>query len=108
MSSRVLLGIPIIDDFGLSGPNLLPSLATVASMMAGTMFAIWLGQLISEYGIRNQGLSLIIFAGIISQVPTNFARIMSDAQSRWFIVGLRYCVDGSDRLAIVYVRRGPW
>ena len=38
-------------------------------MIAGTMFGIWLGQLISEYGIPNQGLSLIIFAGIVSQHP---------------------------------------
>ena len=35
------------------------------------MFAIWLGELISEYGIRGQGLSLVIFAGIVSQIPAN-------------------------------------
>ena len=38
----------------------LPTFATVMTMTAGTMFAIWLGELISEHGIRNQGLSLII------------------------------------------------
>ena len=41
----------------------LPSFAVVVTMTAGTMFAIWLGELISEYGLKNQGLSLIIFAG---------------------------------------------
>jgi preprotein translocase subunit SecY len=41
-------------------------LTIILSMTAGTMFAIWLGELISEYGIRNQGLSLIIFSGIVS------------------------------------------
>ena len=36
------------------------------------MFGIWLGQLISEYGIPNQGLSLIIFAGIVARMPATW------------------------------------
>src|SRR3990172_2391214 len=56
-------GVQIIPNFGWTAENLLPSLAIVASMTAGTMFAIWLGELISDYGIRTQGLSLIIFSG---------------------------------------------
>ena len=51
-----------------------PPLTTLISMMAGTMFGIWLGQLISEYGIPNQGLSLIIFAGIVSRMPSNLVQ----------------------------------
>ncbi len=62
-------GVQIIDNFGFSGSSLVPSLAIVFSMTAGTLFAIWLGELISEYGIRNQGLSLLIFAGIVSRIP---------------------------------------
>jgi preprotein translocase subunit SecY len=58
---------PVI-AFGFTGDLLLPSLTTLLVMTAGTMFAIWLGELISEYGIRGQGLSLIIFAGIVSQI----------------------------------------
>ena len=50
-------GTPIIDNFGFGGANILPTLTIIFSMTAGTMFAIWLGELISEYGIRNQGLS---------------------------------------------------
>jgi len=46
--------------FGFSGNLLLPSVTVLTAMTAGTMFAIWLGELISEYGIRGQGLSLII------------------------------------------------
>jgi len=53
-------------------------------MTAGTMLAIWLGELISEYGIRNQGLSIIIFSGIVSQIPQNFLRLMADEAHRWF------------------------
>ena len=62
---------PII-PFGFTQAMWLSSVTTVLTMTAGTMFAIWLGELISEYGIRGQGLSLIIFAGIVSQIPSNF------------------------------------
>jgi len=41
----------------------------VMSMMATTMFLVWLGELITERGIGN-GISLIIFAGIIAGLPT--------------------------------------
>ncbi len=52
--------------YGFGGASPLPTLTTLVSMLAGTMFGIWLGQLISEFGIPNQGLSLIIFAGIVA------------------------------------------
>jgi preprotein translocase subunit SecY len=45
-------------------------------MTAGTMFAIWLGELITQDGIGN-GLSLIIFAGIVSRIPFNLTRLYS-------------------------------
>jgi preprotein translocase subunit SecY len=72
-------GGQVVQGFGFFGPNanVLGSLAIIFSMTAGTMFAIWLGELISEYGIRNQGLSLIIFAGIISRMPSNFAQLLT-------------------------------
>jgi len=46
----------------------LPTVAMVVSMVAGTIFLIWLGELITEYGIGN-GISIIIFAGIVSGLP---------------------------------------
>lgn len=67
---------PILPDFGMN----LPSVAVIVTMTAGTMFAIWLGELISEYGLRNQGLSLIIFAGIVSRIPSNFASMIGDTE----------------------------
>lgn len=99
-------GTQIIKNFGFSGSSLLPSLTIIISMTAGTMFAIWLGELISEYGIRNQGLSIIIFSGIVSQIPQNFLRLMADEQHRWFnlifmIVMLTLIV-----FAIVVVQQG--
>ena len=62
---------PVLPRFGLEPENILPTMTTIISMAAGTMFAIWLGELISEYGIRNQGLSLIIFSGIVARLPSN-------------------------------------
>ncbi len=43
-------------------------LALVVTMATGTMFSVWLGELISEYGVGN-GVSFLIFAGIVSRIP---------------------------------------
>ena len=59
--SGVLPGV----DFGLN----LPTLAMLASMVAGTMFLVWLGELITERGLGN-GISLIIFGGIVARFPS--------------------------------------
>ena len=55
----------------------LATLTTLLTMTAGTMFAIWLGELISEYGIKNQGLSLIIFSGIVTRIPSNVGQLLT-------------------------------
>jgi len=58
----------------------LPSLLLFTSILtitAGSMFLMWLGELISEKGIGN-GVSLLIFAGIISSVPINILRAYTD------------------------------
>ena len=49
------------------GANM-PTLAMVVSMVAGTLFLVWLGELITERGLGN-GISLIIFAGIVARFP---------------------------------------
>jgi len=46
----------------------LPTIAMVLTMIAGTMFLVWLGELITEYGIGN-GISIIIFGGIVAGLP---------------------------------------
>lgn len=43
-------------------------LALVVTMTAGTMFVVWLGELITEHGVGN-GISLLIFAGIVGRLP---------------------------------------
>jgi len=52
----------------VTGAAALPTAAMVVTMIAGTMFLVWLGELITEYGIGN-GISIIIFAGIVTGYP---------------------------------------
>ncbi|MGZ9226081.1 MAG: preprotein translocase subunit SecY, partial [Anaerolineales bacterium] len=96
---------PII-AFGFTEQLWLPSVTTVLVMTAGTMFAIWLGELISEYGIRGQGLSLIIFAGIVSQIPQNIGALWLDEQNRWVLLAAMLIVIVGTIIAIVYVQQG--
>jgi preprotein translocase subunit SecY len=100
------IGLSTILPFGFRGEMLLPSITVLLSMTAGTMFAIWLGELISEYGIRGQGLSLVIFAGIVSQIPGNFGAIMADEQNRWFLLAFTIVVIVATIFAIVFVQQG--
>jgi len=50
--------------------------AIVVGMTAGTVFLMWLGELITEYGIGN-GISLLIFAGIVTRVPVVLSQTVS-------------------------------
>ena len=99
-------GVPIIDNFGFGPDSFLQSITIIISMTAGTMFAIWLGELISEFGIRNQGLSLIIFAGIVSRMPVNVGRIMADEQNRWIALIFMVIFTTAIIFAIVFVQQG--
>ncbi len=46
----------------------------IAVIMAGSIFLVWIGELISEYGIGN-GVSLLIFAGIVASLPTAISQL---------------------------------
>lgn len=82
-----LLTIPlgIIQSYAfiklLQGQGVLPtlSLTTIAIdiviILAGSMLLMWLGELITEFGIGN-GVSLIIFAGIVSSLPAQVSQLL--------------------------------
>ena len=59
---------PVIANFGLQN-DVLGTLATLFTLAAGTMFLVWIGELITENGIGN-GISLIIFGGIVARLPS--------------------------------------
>jgi preprotein translocase subunit SecY len=71
----ILQQVGAVNNIGFSGPNALPTFAAVISMAAGTMFLVWLGELITEKGIGN-GISLIIFGGIVAGIPTLLPNIL--------------------------------
>ncbi|MBI4433220.1 preprotein translocase subunit SecY, partial [Candidatus Uhrbacteria bacterium] len=70
----LLQGFGLISIIRQSNANILPALGTfetvalLLTVTAGTMFLVWLGELISEQHVGN-GISLLIFAGIISNLP---------------------------------------
>jgi preprotein translocase subunit SecY len=64
------------------GSEFLITVQVLATMTAGTMFAIWMGDLITEEGIGN-GISMVIFAGIVAQVPRSFGILLSDPE--WWL-----------------------
>jgi preprotein translocase subunit SecY len=84
----------------------LPTVTVILTMTAGTMFAIWLGELISEYGIRNQGLSLIIFAGIVTRIPSNLGKILVDQQQGTSLLIFVLGIMAATIFAIVFVQEG--
>lgn len=105
-SAIQLIGIPVLPNFGVSGAELLPTLTTVFSMVGGTMFAIWLGELISEYGIRSQGLSLIIFSGIVSRLPNTVFDLLADRE-KWLVqIAVFVALIAVTVFAIVIVTQG--
>ncbi|MCX7965527.1 MAG: preprotein translocase subunit SecY [Syntrophorhabdaceae bacterium] len=63
-------------------------LMTMITLTAGTSFIMWLGEQITEKGIGN-GISLIIFAGIVARMPNAIAGTMSlvaSGEMNWFVV----------------------
>lgn len=69
-------GLLASNTTALSDPTAVEWVVAVTAMTAGAMLLMWLGELITEQGIGN-GISLIIFAGIISQLPTTLSTIIS-------------------------------
>ena len=56
-------------------------LSFITTMTAGTIFIMWLGELISEQGIGN-GISLLIFAGIVGRIPIATFQMLSTLNSQ--------------------------
>jgi preprotein translocase subunit SecY len=60
----------------LASPTPIQWIVTITAMTAGAVLLMWFGELITEQGIGN-GISLLIFAGIISQLPNTLGSILS-------------------------------
>lgn len=68
-------------------------ISMIVTMVAGTILLMWLGELISEYGIGN-GISLLIFAGIVGRLPVFAGQALSIVNQELFINGLIFIALG--------------
>src|SRR5437773_2310144 len=92
----------VIPEFGPS--NLGLTLAILASLVAGTLILMWLGELISERGIGN-GISFIIFAGIVGRLPTTVSQTVEVQQN--FIALAAIALIGIGVIAaIIFIQEG--
>lgn len=83
-------------------------LMTMITLTAGTAFIMWLGEQISERGIGN-GISLIIFAGIVARMPTaigNTFRMMTTGEMGIFAVALLLVLMVSVVAFIIFMEQG--
>lgn len=91
--------------------------AIIVGMSAGTVFLMWLGELITEYGIGN-GISLLIFAGIVTRVPVVLSQTVSVFDQTQtlnillfvvlailVIAGIVFINEGRRQIKIAYARR---
>jgi preprotein translocase subunit SecY len=108
--------------FGFNVAGLVPddsvwvTLLMVLTLTAGTAFIMWLGELITERGIGN-GMSLIIFAAIISELPAQGNRILQSENGGplvfslvmfvglLLIVGVVFVEQGQRRIPVQYAKR---
>ncbi|HEX5451045.1 MAG TPA: SecY family transport protein, partial [Candidatus Limnocylindrales bacterium] len=90
----------VIPQFDIAS---LLTITQLVTLTAGTVVAMWIGELITERGIGN-GVSFLIFAGIVSRVPTGIFAFLGSPD---FALGAVYVVIGIVSVAvIVYIQEG--
>jgi preprotein translocase subunit SecY len=112
-SPPVLPGFSALNLLNPLSPQFISTWAILATMTAGTMFALWLGELISEQGIGS-GVSIIIFGGIVAAIPTRVGQLASTnfvalllflAITVVTVVGVVYLQEGQRRVPVQYGKR---
>ncbi len=96
-------GLPVVYN---PGPGFV--LTAVVSLTAGTMFLMWIGEQITERGIGN-GISLIIFAGIVAGLPGAVLNTLQQANSgdmQWITVFFILAIVLAFTWFVVFVERG--
>lgn len=100
-------------------PSFLTFFVIAITLTAGTTFLMWLGEQITEKGIGN-GISLLIFAGIVSRLPAGLGQLVSYMQVQAInilnvlalllvvlavVVGIIYILEGQRRITVQYAKR---
>lgn len=130
ITKYLALGLAILQAYGIvigifssvfTAQGFLPKLIVITALVAGTQFVVWLGELITEHGIGN-GISMIIFLGIISRLPNTFITwtkgVFTGApQFEWWkalilivilllsVVFVVYLTQGERRIPVQYAKR---
>ena len=115
----------LMKSYGANGFEILtktgiwPALVIIVSFIAGSTFVMWMGEQITEFGIGN-GISIILFAGILSRVPTGVSRLISNLRTgdmAWWgalliilgvlalIVLITWVNDAERRIPVQYAKR---
>jgi len=108
-------GVKVFSNFGLfNGSTFLPTISILISLTAGTIMAMWLGELITENGIGN-GISLIIFAGIVARLPTLLGQQLAAGQIVFLVImtviaagvvaAVVFVSEGTRRIPVQYAKR---
>ncbi|HXU24773.1 MAG TPA: preprotein translocase subunit SecY [Tepidiformaceae bacterium] len=104
-------GAEVVKGFGFQN-DILATFATLLTLTAGSMFLVWLGELIDEHGIGN-GVSIIIFGGIVARLPGLIPNISTETiigvlSIGVFAIGLVYLVvyfqEATRRVPVQYAR----
>ena len=82
--------------------NILSLISLMVTMTAGTMLLVWMGELITERGIGN-GISLLIFAGIVSRLPILFTQTATTVNSQNFFNIIIFAVMGTFVIASIVI-----
>jgi len=102
----------------ISQLNVFDLLILMLSLTVGSMILVWLGELVTEYGIGN-GISLLIFVGIIGRLPIDIASFVSTLDASSILTALVFLAltvltiagvvmvnEGTRNIVIEYGRRG--
>ncbi|MEN8114885.1 MAG: preprotein translocase subunit SecY [Actinomycetota bacterium] len=108
-SGQLTGGIDLIPDYTPRNVVII-----VLTMTAGTALLMWFGELITQRGIGN-GMSLLIFISIISQIPSQLVVLNTNSQTYQFIVivavmialtiGIIYIEQGQRRIPVQFSKR---
>ncbi len=96
-------GVPVVFEAGMSF-----RVITIITLTAGTIFLMWLGEQITGKGLGN-GISLIIFSGIVSGLPSgigNSFRLMSSGEMSLFVMLFVFAIMIGVLLGIIVMERG--
>ena len=89
----------------LTNESVWAALVIIVSFVAGSSFVMWMGEQITEFGIGN-GISMILFAGILSRIPTTVSNMVSSVIAgtmKWWMILLIVVVVLALIVLVVYV-----